>query len=311
MGIDHRAAWLDIRSQLARAGRLPAALAGLKERLLGTRNLAGLEPAARLAWCENLPEPARAALNQAPADVAYFVGCVSSLYPQGYGQAQALVQLLQKAGLRVTVLGTEEWCCGLPLLAAGCLDEARALAQHNLEAVRRLGARELVFTCPSCLQAWREDYPRLLQKDGGLRLRHAVELLADLVDQGSLRPALPAAGAVTYHDPCDLGRGLGVLEPPRRLLRAIPGLELREMADSGPLALCCGGGGDVEVGDPELVAKAADRRLAQALATGAGILASACPQCKRTLGTAARRARAPLRVLDVVEMLWHAAGDQT
>jgi Fe-S oxidoreductase len=268
VGIAHRDSWLALRSHLARHGLLPQPLATLRKRIGQQHNTAGLENTSRTAWSENLPESARAALHPEQADIVYFVGCLSGLYPAAYGIAQSLVQLLQRSGLRVATLGTEEWCCGLPLLAMGLPEEARALAEHNLEAVRRIGAGTLVVTCPSCLRAWRDDYPHLIGAKLGLQVRHAVELLPELLAQGALRLS-PSPAVATYHDPCDLGRALGLYDQPRRLLQAIPGLTLREMADHGPLALCCGGGGDVEISDPTLVAAAADRRLRQALATGA------------------------------------------
>ena len=108
---------------------------------------------------------------------------------------------------------------------------------------------------------------------------------------------------MTYHDPCDLGRTCGIYEAPRRLLRAIPGVELREMKDNRELALCCGGG-DVEMAAPSLSAALARRRLAQARETGAEVIVSACQQCKRTLAAAARREGLRVRVLDITEVLW-------
>jgi heterodisulfide reductase subunit D len=108
---------------------------------------------------------------------------------------------------------------------------------------------------------------------------------------------------VTYHDPCDLGRKGKCVEPPRQVLRAIPGLTLVEMRDTGENALCCGGGGNLESYDPELVQAASRRRLAQALETGAQTIVSACQQCERTLAEAVRQQGARLRVLDITEIV--------
>ena len=302
--IETRALWIAMREQLVGLGSYPPALAALREKVAAWRNIAGEDNDRRLAWSENLPQVPEG-LSAERCEIVLFVGCVAAFYPMAYGIPQSLAQVLVRAGVAFTTLGRQEWCCGFPLLIAGMGEEARALARHNVAAVRALGARTLVAACPSCYHTWRHDYPRLVGEPLGLRVQHATELLADLVAAGALRLG-PYERPVTYHDPCDLGRTSGLYEPPRRLLRAIPGLELREMADHGELALCCGGGGDVEMADPELAAAVARRRLAQAQETGAEVIVSACQQCKRTLTAAARRERVRMRVLDVTEVVWEA-----
>jgi Fe-S oxidoreductase len=117
---------------------------------------------------------------------------------------------------------------------------------------------------------------------------------------------------VTYHDPCDLGRKSGVYDAPREVLGRIPGLELREMDANRENALCCGGGGDVEMSDPAVSDGVAERRLSQVAATGARYVVSACQQCKRTLQDGAHRHQLDVRVLDLTELVWrsmNAAGD--
>jgi heterodisulfide reductase subunit D len=109
---------------------------------------------------------------------------------------------------------------------------------------------------------------------------------------------------VTYHDPCDLGRKNGVYDAPRAIIKAIPGMELREMVNHHEDALCCGGGGDVAMMEPDAVEYMAERRLAQAVATGAQAIISSCQQCKRTLLQAARKTKTRIRILDVTELVW-------
>jgi Fe-S oxidoreductase len=139
----------------------------------------------------------------------------------------------------------------------------------------------------------------------GLETLHAAEYLAGLMDQGRL--ALRETNlTVAYHDPCDLGRKSGVYEAPRRVLQGIPGLTLVEMVDNREEALCCGGGGNLETHDPDLVTSISSRRLSQAQAAGAQAIVSACQQCERTLAAAARRERVRIRVLDIAEIVWDA-----
>jgi Fe-S oxidoreductase len=176
------------------------------------------------------------------------------------------------------------------------------LVRHNVRLVNRVGAERVVFTCPSCLYAWAHLYPEVADVSG-IQVQHATEFLAEMVTDD--KPALgPVEEVVTYHDPCDLGRKSGVYDAPRELLSSIPGLELREMEASRENALCCGGGGDVEVSDPTVSRGVAGRRMAQVEATGARYVASACQQCMRTLQEGARRHKIRVRAVDVVELVW-------
>ena len=302
--IDTRSLWIAMREQLVELGSYPPALATLRQNVTARYNISGEDNAGRLGWSQNLPQVPEG-LDCRPAEMVYFVGCVSALYPQAYAIPQSLTQILGRVGIRFTTLGAGEWCCGYPLIIAGMGAEARALALHNVEAVRALGARTLVVTCPSCLHTWRHEYPRLVGGRLGFEVRHASELLADLAAAGTLQLG-PFDKPLTYHDPCDLGRNSGIYEAPRRVLRAIPNVRFSEMRDNRELALCCGGGGDVEMGDAELTAAVSRRRLAQAQEAGAEVIVSACQQCKRTLTGAVRREKARLRVLDVTEVVWQA-----
>ncbi len=266
-------------------------------------NISGDDNESRLIWSQNLPErPLGVEPLRESAEIVYFVGCVSSFYPRAYSIPQALVQVMKRAEAEFTTLGGEEWCCGYPLYAAGMRDQMVELAQHNLRSVRAVGAKRVVFSCPSCVYAWSHLYPDITNTSG-LEFLHATEFLAELLDQNQLVLG-PVEEIVTYHDPCDLGRKSGVYDAPRKVLAAIPGLELREMSMNRQDALCCGGGGDVETVDPDIPVGVAARRLAQVEATGARYVASACQQCERTLQEGARRNRIRIRAVDIVELLW-------
>lgn len=304
--IDTVTAWLEARRRLAAADaldRLP--LARLRDNLRTAHNVTGDPAENRLMWQEEVALPDAYLNGRSGAAVVYFVGCVTGLYGQGHPIARAAAALFERAGLDFTTLGGAEWCCGFPYLGLGLPDDAAAAARHNLAAVQALGARTIVTTCPSCFHMWRDVYPDLLVAPTGLEVLHASELLARLLADGRLTPG-PLEARVTYHDPCDLGRNSGVYDAPRAALRAIPGVELVEMADHRENARCCGGGGNLEAVNPALVAEIAGQRIAQAVATGATLLATPCQQCKRTLATAARKARARLQVLDLTELIYRA-----
>ncbi len=278
---------------------------GMLGQRIGTHyNVSGEDNAARLAWTDNLDERPEGLVRDAEADLAYFVGCVSAMFPMSYGIPQSFATVLDRAGVRFTTLGGDEWCCGFPLLMAGQLKQAQALIRHNVEQMRALGIPRVVVTCPSCYHMWHHSYPEIIGEPLGFDVVHAVEVLRDLVADGQLELTEPRrTGVVTYHDPCDLGRKGGIYDAPRRILRSVPGYTFVEMQQSGEHALCCGGGGDLETFDPDLVEEVAAQRIAQAAEVGATVLVSACPQCVRTLSKAARANRVRVRVMDITQFV--------
>jgi Fe-S oxidoreductase len=285
---------IEARADLARQGLLPEPLARMGQTVTATGNLTGEEAQARRSWMQNLEsDPPQADRH----DTIYFVGCVSSLYPQTFGLPQGMARLLKRAGVDYGVLGGDEVCCGYPLYLSGLMDEARAMAQANLRAVREAGARRVVTTCPSCCRTWRTFYPELLGEEHDLEIVHATQWLAEA--DLSLRPL---EKTLTFHDPCDLGRGLGIYEAPRDFLKRIPGARVVEMRNNRAEALCCGGGGNMESLDLENSKAVAQMRMEQAVEAGADYVVTACPQCKRTLAGVRIERRA--QVVDIVELAW-------
>ena len=111
---------------------------------------------------------------------------------------------------------------------------------------------------------------------------------------------------MTYHDPCDLGRTSGIFDEPRAILTGIEGLQLIEMAKNREDAVCCGGGGNLEMVDRELVARIGGRKMGLVADTGVKTVVSACQQCKRTMTGAARASKTRVRVKDITEVVWDA-----
>ncbi|MGD2104124.1 MAG: (Fe-S)-binding protein [Anaerolineae bacterium] len=286
-----------------KGANVPTGMEMLGETVTKAYNISGDNNATRQIWSDNLPhQPLGVRPRRRLAKVVYFIGCVSSFYPRTYNIPQAVVQVLDRSEVEFTTLGEDERCCGYPLYVAGMRDRMAELVRHNVQRVRRVGAERVVFSCPSCYYAWTHLYPDVADVSG-IQMEHVTEFLAQKIADN--KPDLgPVEDVVTYHDPCDLGRKSGVYDAPRELLASIPGLEFREMAASGENALCCGGGGDVEVSDPSVSSAVAGRRMAQVEATGARYVASACQQCMRTLQEGARRRKIRVRAVDVVELLW-------
>ncbi|MGD1995634.1 MAG: (Fe-S)-binding protein [Anaerolineae bacterium] len=300
--IDTRDMWISMREELVQQGIYPGVFDDLRGTITTHYNISGDPNEDRLIWSQNLPRVPDGVKGKTQAEVVYFVGCVASFYPQSYSVPQSMVEILDRAEVDFLTLGGEEWCCGFPLIIAGMGRAANEAIQHNVETVRRTGAKRLVAACPSCYHTWRDDYPRILGEPLGFEVLHAAELLEEVLGEGRVRLD-PLEQRVTYHDPCDLGRTSGIYEAPRNVIRGVPGLTLVEMEHHHDYSLCCGGGGDVEMGDAELTEAVARSRIAEAKATDAKVLLSACQQCKRTLAIGARRERVRIRVMDIAELV--------
>jgi heterodisulfide reductase subunit D len=290
-------------------GVMPLPLRERCQLVAGTHNVAGEDNALRLSWALNLPGGSGRYTGPRRAELAYFVGCYAAFFPLAFGVPQAMVHLLEHLGLSFTTLGTEEWCCGYPLLVAGRREEAAALARHNLEVVEQTGASRLVTACAHCYRVWREIYPQLLPGRSIPPVEHSSTLLLEEFTRQGIAP-FPVEAVVTFHDPCDLGRQAGLYEPPRRLLEMIPDLKRIEMANSGEGAICCGGGGNLPWLRDDVVMELGRRRLGQALDVRVSALITACQLCRHTLSRTAYRWGARLRVYDLVELVWSALSAQ-
>ena len=287
---------LELRRDSAEAGFLPEAKKALGDRVEATHNLYGLPHGERFSW---LPEGFS---DDPDSDTALFVGCSVYKRPE---TALAAIRILKAGGVKFRLLYEEEWCCGGALWRSGQHERAQALMRRNAETFRRLGIRRIITACAECFGAFRSGYPRFVETD--FETVHITQIASQLLREGklALRGDAPEI-TLTYHDPCMLGRlsepyvpwageirsyGLhvpekqwnrgehGVYEPPRELLRAIPGLSLREMPRSMEEAWCCG----AQSQDPELAAFAAAERKREAASTGAEAVVSACPFCREAL----------------------------
>ena len=300
--INTRPLWIAMREQLVEMRVYPQVMDTLRENVAANYNISGDPAGDRLIWSQNLEVVPEGVRGKEQAEVVYFVGCTASFYPMTYVIPQVFVHILEKAGVDFATMGAEEWCCGFPLIIAGMSDATRALITHNVAAVRELGAKTLVAACPSCFHTWEHTYPEVLGEPLGFEVKHSTQFLEELIAEERIKLG-SFNRPVTYHDPCDLGRTSGVYDAPRNVIRAIPGIEFREMAEIREYALCCGGGGDVEMADQDLVAAVAKRRLEQAQATEAQVILSACQRCKRTLMASTRREKVRMRVWDLVELV--------
>ena len=229
-------------------------------------------------------------------DIVLFTGCVAARLERGI--VEGLEAILRASGISYYVL--EGPCCGGPLFRMGLLEQAEEAASRLADEIRATGATTVLTPCPTCAEAIRAYYPALTGLD--VKVEHTTVFLKELLDAGRLvlrrRVELKAA----YHDPCVLARSLGILREPREILRET-GLSLAEMPKNKLDAFCCGYGQLDFLTYPDLARAMAERRVEEALGTGADLLVTACPSCLHAFSEAAREVARSLAVSDITEVL--------
>jgi heterodisulfide reductase subunit D len=254
-------------------------------------------------------------LNTAPkqGEVFYWTGC-TMYYDAFFTEFQiatlegtrAAVRLLNHLGV-TPVVSPEERCCGHDLLWNGDRKNFELLARHNVKLVADSGAETLVTSCAECLRTWKLDYEPFFERKPP-RILHLTEYLAENLPK--LKFEKEVGCRVTFQDPCRLGRHLGIYEPPRRMLAALPGVELVEMRRSGRGAICCAGG---TWSNCDRFAKQIQvERLREARATGADVMVTACPKCQIHFRCAMKDPNLgreiEIKMRDVAELLADALG---
>jgi Fe-S oxidoreductase/nitrate reductase gamma subunit len=299
--IEHVPAIVEMRRSLVmEESRFPKQAETALRNIETAGNPYGLPKSQRADWAQGLG--LRTLAEHPQAEYVYFAGCAASYDDANRQVARALVGLLQRAQVDFAILGTAETCNGDPARRIGNEYLFQQQAQAGIAALNGHTARKVIVTCPHCFNTLANEYP---QFGGHYTVVHHTQLLAELVAQGRLQPQEPLAGAVTYHDSCYLGRWNGIYEAPREVLAAIPQLELREMERNRVRGFCCGAGGGRMWMEEDLGSRINHCRAEQALATGAGGIATACPFCLTMLteGVGAQAAGERPRVADVAVLL--------
>ena len=277
MTIEHVDAIVSLRRfEVMEHGALPDTAALPLAELRAADNPRGHPLSARLDWAAGIDLPILPEGGE--TDVLLWLG--DGAFDLRYGRTlRALVALLRQADVDFAVLGAEERDCGD--LARRLGDEAtfQTLATANIATLSRRRFRRIVTADPHALHVIRNEYPAF---GGQYETIHHSAFLAALVVEGRLTPRRQIDAAVTYHDPCYLGRYNGEFDAPRDLLAAIV-KDRREMARSRSRSMCCGGGGGAPVTDVPGERRIPDLRMAQAADTGAAIVAVACPGCTTML----------------------------
>jgi Fe-S oxidoreductase len=235
-------------------------------------------------------------------EVLYWVGCLGSFDARNQRIAQALAQIFTEAGVRFGILGKEESCCGDPARRPGNEYLFQIMAQANIEVLNTYGVKKIVTACPHCFNTIKNEYP---QFGGNYEVIHHAEFVENLLKEGRVTLANRVEQAITYHDPCYLGRYNDVYDAPRNVLEAIPGVELKEMKRTRNNALCCGAGGGRMWMEEHVGRRMNQNRMQDALDTGAPTLAAACPFCTSMFedGIKGKEAGDQIRLMDLAELV--------
>jgi Fe-S oxidoreductase len=322
--IEHVDAIVDLRRyQVLIESAFPNELGGLFKNLENKANPWGMPAKARLDWAKDLPFEVKVLGQDIESldevEYLFWVGCAGAYEDRAKKTTRAVAELLDMAGVTFAVLGDGESCTGDSARRAGNEFLFQTLAMTNIEVLNEAKATKIIVTCAHCFNTLKNEYPDV--GDGGhYEVVHHTQLLNRLVrdkklipvsrpDQADTSNVASTAGTVTYHDPCYLGRHNGVYAPPRELLGALPGVELREMPRSGEKSFCCGAGGARMWMEEKIGTRINNNRTDEALATGADRIAVGCPFCRVMLsdGLTERQSETgtheDVEVVDVAQML--------
>jgi Fe-S oxidoreductase len=280
----------------------------------------------RGAWADGLDVKR---LPTEKAEVLFHAGCRMSYDEELQKNARAAVQILLNAGVDLGIMGDHEMCCGGRIYNMGYREEFDRFAQANITTWAKAGVKTIVVSCSDGYHAFKRLYPKLGSQ---VEVLHTLEYIDRLIKEGKLNFRNNVPLTVTYHDPCHLGRqgepyvpwegvekkikgqvvvyepkkpryngAFGIYDPPRDILKSIPGVELVEMERIREYSWCCGAGGGVREAYPEFSNWTANERITEAKSTGAEALVTACPWCERNFLDAGG-----IKVLDIIELVQQA-----
>jgi Fe-S oxidoreductase len=286
---------IDIRSLAVEEGQIATTLRDALESTFKNGNPWGRIRSKRSEWAQglNLKHVSEG------VDFLYFVGCTPAYDPRIQDVAKSLVQCFRKAGVSFGTLASEENCCGNEVYGMGEKGLFDFLVEENMKVFNKHEVKQVVTSCPHAYHSFKNRYGQT-----SFEVTHHTQLLADLIDKGQLTFSRELNQTVIYHDPCFIGKQNGIYDAPRKVIEAIPGVNLVEFDRSRERSLCCeGGGGRMWIDIPG--ERLAETRVKDAAEAGAAILATACPFCLLTFEDAVKTTglEGKLQVLDIAELV--------
>ena len=243
--------------------------------------------------------------NGESPDILFWVGCAGSFDQRAQKITKAFALILDKAGINYAILGKEEMCTGDPVRRAGNEFAFQMMAYQNIQILNNYGIKKIVTACPHCYNTLKNEYPAL---GGTYEVIHHTTLLQQLIDDGKIRLKEDSDlknKKITYHDSCYLGRANDIYDAPRKVLEALKS-ELVEMKRCRSNGMCCGAGGAQMFKEEEKgTTRINIERSNEAIGTGAGVIASACPFCNTMMSDGVKLAEKEesVQVLDIAELI--------
>jgi heterodisulfide reductase subunit D len=259
-----------------------------------------------------VPTMAELAAGGESPEILFWVGCSGSFDQRAQKITRALATILHRVGIKFAILGKEESCTGDPVRRAGNEFMFQMMAYQNIQVLNRYRIKKIVTACPHCFNILKNEYSDL---GGHYDVIHHTIFLQQLIDEGRIRlkEGGPFKGKrITYHDSCYLGRANGVYEAPRKVLEALDA-DLVEMKRCRSKGLCCGAGGAQMFKEEEKgTTRVNFERTHEAVGTGAGVIASACPFCNTMLtdGVKHEEKEDEVKVMDVAELVAASLADE-
>lgn len=252
-----------------------------------------------------IPSMAELMASGESPEILFWVGCAGSFDQRAQKVTKAFATILDKVGIKFAILGKEEMCTGDPARRSGNEFLFQMMAYNNIQMLNGYGIKKIVTTCPHCYNTLKNEYPPL---GGTYDVIHHTTLLQQLIDEGKIK--LKEGGSfkgkkITYHDSCYLGRANGIYEAPRKVLEAL-NAELVEMKRCRSNGLCCGAGGAQMFKEEEKGETRVNwERTNEAIATGANVIAAACPFCNTMMtdGVKVAEKEDAVKVLDIAELI--------
>jgi Fe-S oxidoreductase len=273
-------------------------------------------------------------LTQEKAEVVYHAGCHISYTESQWEIARTALNLIKNAGVDIGIMAGDESCCGGRAYDWGYQGEFTKFAENNIEAWKNARIKTVVTSCADCYYTFKRLYPTIGSK---FKVLHISEYVDRLIKEGKVKFTKSIPMTVTYSDPCRLGRlsepkvqwqgvltkirnqitvhkprkpmlrgANGVYDPPRDILKSIPGLKLIEMERIREYAWCCGAGGGVKEAYPDFALWTAKERIEEARCTGAEAIATACPWCESIFTEAINGNHQAMKVYDIIELVQQA-----
>lgn len=288
-----------VRRILVEYDSYPSELKSVVSRLYNTGNPLGEPSEKRADWATDLKV---SQFDTSVHEYVYFSCCVPAFDQRARKVSQATAKILKKAGVQFGIIGKEEFCCGEAVRRVGAEKVFQTAVKHNTEVFAKTGVSKVITTSPHCYTTFKNEYPEYYDKIDPL---HATQLFARLIEQKKITPKKSFHKTVVYHDPCTLGRQMGVFEEPRDVLKSIPELKLIEVpVFNREYSICCGGGAMGLWRDWPQDERLANLRIEQILNTGAEIIAVACPYCLQMFEETLKTMNVDIPVMDVAEILY-------